>query len=81
MGEHHVNIEEYADTVSSYIAKCPGDMIVIQSFTAQNNQKAWMPAELHMLLKAQDAAYRALFGGIKSGKKVIRRKKILRESL
>lgn len=35
----HIKIEEYADTVTSYIAKCTEDVIVTKTFTAQRKQK------------------------------------------
>lgn len=45
-------------TVTSYIVKCTEDVTVIKTFTALNNQKPWMTAEVGMLLKTRDAAYR-----------------------
>lgn len=52
------NIKEYAETVTSYIAKCAEDVTVVKTFTTRNNQKPWMTAEVRLLLKAQDAAFR-----------------------
>ena len=56
-GEHHINIEEYAETVMSYIAKCTEDVTVMKTYIVRNNQKPWMTAEVRQLLKARDAAY------------------------
>lgn len=52
------NIKEYAETVISYIAKCAEDVTVVKTFTTHNNQKLWMTAEVRLLLKARDAAFR-----------------------
>ncbi|XP_055487592.1 uncharacterized protein LOC129694857 [Leucoraja erinacea] len=53
------NIEEYAETVTSYIAKCTEDVTIMKTFTARGNEKPWMTAEVRSLLRARDAAYRA----------------------
>ena len=80
-GEHHVNIEEYADAVISYIAKCTEDVTKVKTFTVRSNQKPWMTAEVRQLLKDRDVAYRegdkaalctarsALSRGIRAAKK------------
>lgn len=35
----HINIEEYVDTVTSYIPKCTEDVTVTKTFTARSKQK------------------------------------------
>ena len=55
----HIDIEEYAEAVTSYIAKCTEDVTIIKTFTARANQKPWMTTEDRSLLKAHDTAYRS----------------------
>lgn len=81
-----INIEKYAETVTSYIAKYTEVVTVIKTFTACGNEKPWMIAEVGSLLRARDAAYRAgntaalrstrtaLKKGIKAAKQAMQRK-------
>lgn len=55
----HTDTEEYAEAVTSYIAKCTEDVTVIKIITARGNQEPWMTAEVRSLLTAWDAAFRA----------------------
>lgn len=57
--DDHIDTEEYVDTVSSYIAKCPQmHVTVMKIFTARGNQKPWMTSGVRLLLKAHDTAFR-----------------------
>ena len=56
--EDQIDIEEYAEAVTSYIAKCTEDVTVIKTFTAQGNRKPWMTTVVRSLLIARDAAFR-----------------------
>lgn len=81
-----INIEKYAEIVTSYIAKYTKVVTVIKTFTACGNEKPWMIAEVGSLLRARDAAYRAgntaalrstrtaLKKGIKAAKHAMQRK-------
>lgn len=53
------NIEEYKDTVTSYISMCVKDVTVTKTITVHPNQKPWLTAEVHALLKAWDTAFNA----------------------
>lgn len=50
------DIEEYAEVVTSYIAKCTEDVTVVKTFTTWGNRKHWMTTEVRLLLTAQDTA-------------------------
>ncbi|KAK3537276.1 hypothetical protein QTP70_007003 [Hemibagrus guttatus] len=54
-----INLEEYTKSVTSYIGKCIDDMTVYKTITTRSNQKLWMTAEVHALLKSRDTAFRA----------------------
>ncbi|XP_059825173.1 uncharacterized protein LOC132393795 [Hypanus sabinus] len=56
--DDHTDIEEYAEEVISYIAKCTEDVTVMKTFTARGYKKPWMTTEVRSLLKARDTAYR-----------------------
>lgn len=49
------DVEEYAEAVTSYIAKCTEDATVVKALTAHSNQKPWMTAEVCSLLTACSA--------------------------
>ncbi|KAK3562816.1 hypothetical protein QTP86_009973 [Hemibagrus guttatus] len=53
-----INLEEYTKSVTSYIGKCIDDMTVYKTITTRSNQKPWMTAEVHALLKSRDTAFR-----------------------
>ena len=46
------NMEEYTASLISYISKWTDDVTVSKTITKHTNQKPWMTAEVHMLLKA-----------------------------
>ncbi|KAI4894684.1 hypothetical protein NFI96_032406 [Prochilodus magdalenae] len=53
------DLEEYTSSVTSYISKCIDDVTVSKTITTRPNQKPWMTAEVHALLKARDSAFKA----------------------
>uniref|UniRef100_A0A669CU71 Reverse transcriptase domain-containing protein n=1 Tax=Oreochromis niloticus TaxID=8128 RepID=A0A669CU71_ORENI len=53
-----IDIEEYTDTVSSYITKCIDDVTQMKSITTRANRKPWLTGDVHRLLKARDEAFR-----------------------
>ncbi|KAK1801367.1 hypothetical protein P4O66_023040, partial [Electrophorus voltai] len=53
-----VNLEEYTASVTGYISKCIDDVTVSKTITTHPNQKPWMPAEVRMLLRTRDSAFR-----------------------
>ncbi|KAK1801497.1 hypothetical protein P4O66_004522 [Electrophorus voltai] len=53
-----VNLEEYTASVTGYISKDIDDVTVSKTITTRPNQKPWMPAEVRMLLKTRDSAFR-----------------------
>ena len=54
-----VNLEEYSESVLAYIAKCVEDVTTIKTITISPNQKPWLNAEVHHLLRIRDAAFKA----------------------
>ncbi|KAK3513975.1 hypothetical protein QTP70_000321 [Hemibagrus guttatus] len=48
-----INLEEYTTSVTSYIGKCIDDVTVSKTITTRSNQKPWMTAEMHALLKSR----------------------------
>ena len=56
---NHIDIEEYTDTVTSYITKCIDDVTVIKHITTRANQKPWLTGDVHRLLRVRDKAFRA----------------------
>lgn len=46
------DIEEYAEAVTSYTAKCTEDVTVVNTFTTRGNCKPWMTTEVRSLLTA-----------------------------
>ncbi|KAK1790105.1 hypothetical protein P4O66_002411 [Electrophorus voltai] len=57
-----VNLEEYTALVTGYISKCIDDVIVSKTITTRPNQKPRMTAEVRMLLKTRDSAFRTAAG-------------------
>ncbi|KAI3352328.1 hypothetical protein L3Q82_005294 [Scortum barcoo] len=53
------DLQEYTDVVTAYITKCIDDVTVLKTITVQANQKPWLTGEVHKLLKARNAAFRA----------------------
>ncbi|KAK3533462.1 hypothetical protein QTP70_022244 [Hemibagrus guttatus] len=54
-----INLEEYTASVTSYIGECIDDVTVSKTITTRSNQKLWMTAKVHALLKSRDSAFRA----------------------
>ncbi|KAK3562698.1 hypothetical protein QTP86_005317 [Hemibagrus guttatus] len=53
------DLEEYTSSVTSYISKCIDEVTISKSITTRSNQKPWMTAKVHALLKSRDSAFRA----------------------
>ncbi|KAJ8366183.1 hypothetical protein SKAU_G00150140 [Synaphobranchus kaupii] len=53
---NHTDIEEYTDTVTSYISKCIDDVTHTKTIITRANRK---PCLVHRLLRARDNAFRA----------------------
>ncbi|KAK3530424.1 hypothetical protein QTP86_024451 [Hemibagrus guttatus] len=53
------DLEEYTLSVTSYISKCIDDVTISKSITTHSNQKPWMTANVHALLKSRDYAFSA----------------------
>ncbi|KAK1806308.1 hypothetical protein P4O66_000183 [Electrophorus voltai] len=53
-----VNLEEYTASVTGYISKCIDDVTVSKTITTRPNQKPWVTAEVRMLLRTRDSAFR-----------------------
>ncbi|XP_059840919.1 uncharacterized protein LOC132402206 [Hypanus sabinus] len=49
----------YTALVTSYISKCIDDVTLSKTITIRANQKPWMTAEVHALLRSHDSAFRA----------------------
>ncbi|KAK3559108.1 hypothetical protein QTP86_004097 [Hemibagrus guttatus] len=56
---HMLMQEEYTASVTCYIGKCINDVTVSKTITTCSNQKPWMTAEVHALLKLRDSTFRA----------------------
>ncbi|KAI5088080.1 gastrula zinc finger protein XlCGF28.1-like [Silurus meridionalis] len=54
-----INLEEYTSTVTSYISKCVDDVTISKTITTRSNQKPWITANVHVLLKQRDSAFRS----------------------
>ena len=63
------DIEDYTDTVTSYISKCIDDVTHTKTIITQANQKPWLTGDVHRLLRARDNAYRA---GDETGLRTVR---------
>lgn len=57
--DKHINLEEYAASVTGYISKCIDDVTVSKSITTRANQKPWLTTEVRALLKTCDAAFKS----------------------
>ncbi|KAM9816502.1 uncharacterized protein ACBT44_010814 isoform 1-T1 [Syngnathus typhle] len=53
------DIEEYTDSVSSYIRKCIDDVTLSKSIVTRANRKPWLTGAVFRLLRARDKAFRA----------------------
>ncbi|KAK1806262.1 hypothetical protein P4O66_000144 [Electrophorus voltai] len=53
-----VNLEEYTASVTGYLGKCIDDVTVSKTITTHPKQKPWMTAEVRMLLRTRDSAFR-----------------------
>ena len=56
--EHH-DLQEYTDTVLSYIKNCVDTVTVNKRIRVFPNQKPWMTSEVQSLLKQRNAAFRS----------------------
>ncbi|KAL0202652.1 hypothetical protein M9458_000670, partial [Cirrhinus mrigala] len=56
---NHTDLHKYTETVTAYIKKCIDDVTVTKTITTRANQKPWMTAEVHGLLKTRDDAFRS----------------------
>ncbi|KAK3542802.1 hypothetical protein QTP70_003006 [Hemibagrus guttatus] len=54
-----INLEVYMTSVTSYISKCIDDVTVSKAIITRSDQKPWMTAKVHALLKSRDYAFRA----------------------
>ena len=54
-----IDLDEYTASVVGFISKCTDDVTVIRTITTRSNQKPWMTAEVHAVLRARDIAFRA----------------------
>jgi len=82
----HQNLQEYTDTVLSYIKNCVDTVTVSKRIRVFPNQKPWMTSEVQALLKLWNSAFRsgnrtfysaaraALRRGIKEAKEAYKRK-------
>lgn len=55
----YINLEEYASSVTGFISKCVDDVVPTRTITVRPNQRPWLNANVHALLKACDEAFRA----------------------
>ncbi|XP_036417084.1 CMRF35-like molecule 8 [Colossoma macropomum] len=65
------NLEDYTESVTGYISECIDDVTVSKLITTHPNQKPWMTAEVHMLLRTHDKAFKS---GDKAGLRTARAK-------
>lgn len=66
---NQTDIEEYTDTVTSYITKCTDDVTHTKNIITRANQKPWLTGDVLRLLRARNIAFRA---GDESGLKTAR---------
>ncbi|KAI5611074.1 gastrula zinc finger protein XlCGF28.1-like [Silurus asotus] len=52
-----INLEKYTSSVTCYVSKCV-DVTISKTITTRFNQKLWMTANVHVLLKQRDSAFR-----------------------
>lgn len=55
----HINVEEYAASVSAYIQKCTEDVGVTKNIIIRANQKHWMIGKVRAMLNTRNAAFNA----------------------
>ena len=53
------SLDEYTDTVTSYISFCEDTCVPTRNRTEYNNNKPWFNARLKQLLRSKEAAYRS----------------------
>ncbi|KAI5087280.1 gastrula zinc finger protein XlCGF28.1-like [Silurus meridionalis] len=53
-----INLKEYT-SVTSNISKCVDDVTISKTITTRSNQKPWMTANVRVLLKHRDSAFRS----------------------
>ena len=56
---NHTNINEYTQSVTAYISKCTDDVTETKTITVRPNQKPWLTAEVHRLLRARNEAFKS----------------------
>lgn len=66
---NQTDIEEYTDTVTSYITKCIDDVTHTKNIITRANQKPWLTGDVLRLLRARNIAFG---GGDESGLKTAR---------
>ncbi|KAK3547969.1 hypothetical protein QTP70_001637 [Hemibagrus guttatus] len=49
------DLDEYTSSVTSYISKCIDDVTISKSISTCSNQKPWMTAKVHELLRSRDS--------------------------
>lgn len=54
-----IDLEDYTETLTAYNRKCIDDVAVIKTITSRPNQRPWLTAEVWMLMRTQDAAFRS----------------------
>uniref|UniRef100_A0A672HXF0 Reverse transcriptase domain-containing protein n=1 Tax=Salarias fasciatus TaxID=181472 RepID=A0A672HXF0_SALFA len=54
-----IDLQEYTETVTAYMRKCMDDVTVSRTISTHANQKPWLTGEVHRLLRARNAAFRA----------------------
>ncbi|XP_049340016.1 uncharacterized protein LOC125804732 [Astyanax mexicanus] len=54
-----INLEEYTDSVTGYISKFIEDVTVSKTITTRPNQKPWMTAEVRVLRRSRDKAFKS----------------------
>lgn len=55
----HTDIEEYKETVTSFITKCIDDLTDTKTIIIRANCKPWLTGDVHKLLRARNKAFRA----------------------
>uniref|UniRef100_A0A3P9LR30 Reverse transcriptase domain-containing protein n=1 Tax=Oryzias latipes TaxID=8090 RepID=A0A3P9LR30_ORYLA len=53
------DLQEYTETVTSYMRKCMDDVTVTKTITLRANQKPWLTGDVHRLWRERNAAFRA----------------------
>ncbi|KAI4902382.1 hypothetical protein NFI96_005631 [Prochilodus magdalenae] len=55
---HHISLEEYAESMTGYMSKCVEDVTVTRNITTRANQKPWLTREVHAHLRTRNAAFK-----------------------